>query len=95
MRTSTIAAILAPLAAILWLASPAVAHGNMKHVLGTVSAIDGEHVVVKTKDGQSESIVRDAGTKYFRGDRSLLVIYENFDRGAISVKCGAAAGCAS
>ena len=68
MRTSTTAASVIALVSILWLASPAVAHGNMKHVLGTVSAVDAAHVVVKTKDGRSESILRDSGTKYFRGD---------------------------
>jgi hypothetical protein len=68
MRTSWIAPTLFALSSILWLASPAFAHGNMKHVLGTVSAVDAAHVVVKTRDGQTESIVRDGRTKYFRGD---------------------------
>jgi hypothetical protein len=30
--------------------------------------------------------------KYFRGEKSLLVMYENLDRGAMSVKCSLGRG---
>ena len=49
-------------------ASTVFAHGDMKHVLGTVSEIAADHVVVETKDGGKESIAVDGSTQYFRGD---------------------------
>jgi Domain of unknown function (DUF5666) len=70
MRASTIALVLAAVLGLLSTPHPAAAHGTMKHVLGTVTEVQPDHVVVKTKDGGSQSIQRDAGTKYFRGDEA-------------------------
>jgi hypothetical protein len=59
------------LAVGLWLISlaPAVfAHGEMRHVLGTVREVGTDRVVVETKDGGTESILTNADTRYFRGD---------------------------
>jgi len=50
------------------LASAAFAHGDLRHVLGTVREIAADHVVVETKEGAQESIAIDGGTRYFRGD---------------------------
>jgi hypothetical protein len=49
-------------------ASTVFAHGDMKHVLGTVREIAADHVVVETKDGGKESVAVDGSTQYFRGD---------------------------
>lgn len=40
------------------------AHGTGKHVLGTITAIDGDHVTVKTKDGKEVMVMVDGKTKY-------------------------------
>ena len=43
------------------------AHGNETHVMGTVAALDAQHVVVKTKDGETTSILLHKETKYHKG----------------------------
>ena len=48
--------------------SSARAHGSQRHVLGTVSEIDATHLVVKTNDGKTESILRNTNTKYVHGE---------------------------
>ncbi|HSD11531.1 MAG TPA: hypothetical protein VLF14_11120 [Candidatus Binatia bacterium] len=47
--------------------SSASAHGTQRHVLGTVSELDATHLVVKTNDGKSQSILRNTKTKYVHG----------------------------
>ncbi len=44
------------------------AHGNQKHVLGTVTELDATHLVIETNGGKTESVLRDADTKYVRGE---------------------------
>ena len=59
------------LATALWLVSLAplvLAHGDLKHVLGTVREVGADRVVVETRDGGKESIAINADTKYYRGD---------------------------
>lgn len=46
------------------IASPAFAHGDKKHVIGTVEKISPESVVVKTKDGKSVEVKLAATTAY-------------------------------
>ena len=48
--------------------SPVRAHGSQKHVLGTVTELDATHLVIETNDGKTESVLRNADTKYVRGD---------------------------
>jgi hypothetical protein len=45
----------------------AFAHGGATHVMGTVVTLDAEHVVVKTKDGKTLSILLTKETKYRKG----------------------------
>jgi len=45
------------------------AHGDAEHVMGTISAIQGEHVTVKLQDGKTESVMLDKNTKYFSGEK--------------------------
>src|SRR5438093_2784854 len=47
--------------------SSVMAHGSQKHVLGTVTQLDATHLVVETNGGKTESILRNADTKYVRG----------------------------
>ena len=56
------------LALALLTASTVFAHGEMKHVLGTVREIAADQVVIETKDGGKESITVDGNTRYFHGD---------------------------
>ena len=48
------------------------AHGAHVHkVMGTVSAIDGNHVTVKTTDGKTVMLMLDAKTKITQGKTTL------------------------
>jgi hypothetical protein len=44
-----------------------MAHGDMTHVQGTVSSIQGVHVMVKTQDGKTEMVMLGKTTKYLMG----------------------------
>ncbi len=53
--------------------SPAFAHGDEKHgggehVMGTVSTVDAEHLVLKDRAGKTVSIRLTQETKYFAGE---------------------------
>ena len=53
---------------------PAVAgahEGHLHKALGTVSSIDGQHVVVKTTDGKSMTVMLDKQTTVTRGQEKL------------------------
>jgi len=41
------------------------AHGNNEHIMGTITAINGDHVTIKTQDGKSETVMLAKTTKYF------------------------------
>ena len=45
----------------------AFAHGGGPHVMGTVAALDAQHVVVKTKDGKTMSVLLNDKTTYSKG----------------------------
>ena len=50
----------------------ALAHeGHMHKALGTVASIDGQHVVVKTTDGKSVTVMLDKATTITRGKEKL------------------------
>jgi hypothetical protein len=56
------------------LLAPAVARaheGHLHKTLGTVSSIDGQHVVVKTTDGKSVTVMLDKETEITRGKNKL------------------------
>jgi hypothetical protein len=56
------------------LLAPAVARaheGHMHKALGTLSSIDGQHVVVKTTDGKSITLMLDKETAVTRGKEKL------------------------
>src|SRR2546425_10657661 len=53
---------------------PAVAHAHEGHahkVMGTVSSVDGNHVMVKTTDGKTVMVMLDAKTTITRGKTKL------------------------
>jgi hypothetical protein len=43
------------------------AHGAGTHIMGTVEFLDTQHVVVKTKEGKTVSILLDKSTEYRQG----------------------------
>jgi hypothetical protein len=60
---------LVALALVCFVGIPSVsAHGSQKHVLGTVTELDATHLVIETNGGKTESILRNADTKYVRGE---------------------------
>jgi hypothetical protein len=70
------------------------AHGAGKHVLGTVTALEADHIVVQTKEGKTVSIYVLPTTKYRNrgkgaetdgpglkiGDRAVVDVTEKDDR---------------
>lgn len=50
------------------LAMPAFAHGDKKHVIGTIEKISPESVLVKTQDGKSVEVKLAATTVYVSND---------------------------
>lgn len=70
MRKNWIAAIVLMTALVF----PAVirAHeGHLHKALGTVSSVDGQHVVIKTTDGKSLTVMLDKDTTVTRGKAKL------------------------
>ena len=66
--------LIATLAIIAALAVPgiALAHGGHAHrVMGTVSSIDGNHVMVKTQDGKTVMVMLEGKTKITQGKTVL------------------------
>ena len=45
------------------------AHGDAEHVMGVISAIQGDHVSVKLQDGKTTMVMLDKNTKYFNGEK--------------------------
>ena len=45
----------------------AFAHGGGAHIMGTVADLDAHHVVVKTKDGKTQSVLVNDQTTYRKG----------------------------
>ena len=50
------------------IASPAFAHGDKKHVIGTIAKISTESVMVKTEDGKSVEVKLAPTTAYVTKD---------------------------
>ena len=61
-RMSTLAVLV-----VLFFHGQVFAHGKGTHVMGTVTALDAQHVVVKTKDGKTISIQLNSKTTYRKG----------------------------
>jgi DNA/RNA endonuclease YhcR with UshA esterase domain len=40
------------------------AHGDATHIMGTVTAVQGDHVTVKLQDGKTQMVMFDKATKY-------------------------------
>src|SRR5262245_18474476 len=53
--------------ATLLVAATLFAHGGLVHTMGTVAAVDANHIEVKTQDGATVSIQLTGDTKYLKG----------------------------
>jgi Domain of unknown function (DUF5666) len=51
----------------------AFAHGGMEHVLGTVTAVTGNSISVKARDGAIKTVEVDGETKFVKGDASATI----------------------
>jgi Domain of unknown function (DUF5666) len=52
---------------VLCFHTSAFAHGGGLHIMGTVADMDAQHVVVKTKDGKTQSVQVNDHTMYRKG----------------------------
>ncbi|HJY81413.1 MAG TPA: DUF5666 domain-containing protein [Candidatus Binatia bacterium] len=52
---------------VLFFHTPVFAHGGGLHIMGTVTDVDAQHVVVKTKDGKTQSVQVNDQTTYRKG----------------------------
>ncbi len=57
--------------AILALAATAFAHGDMEHILGTVTAISDHSLTVKTPKGEVKEVEVDKTTKVIRAEQGI------------------------
>lgn len=48
------------------LAASLTAHEGHNHLMGTITALDGNHVTVKTKEGKTVNVMVNDSTKYHR-----------------------------
>src|SRR5258707_13113452 len=64
MKTSTRTKLYGLLAITAFVASAALAHGDKKHVIGTLEKINADSVVVKTAAGKSVEVKLVASTTY-------------------------------
>jgi hypothetical protein len=51
-------------------AAAVLAHGDATHFMGTVTAIQGDHVTLKLQDGKSQMVMFDKATKYLTGEKA-------------------------
>jgi hypothetical protein len=49
------------------------AHGNATHIMGTITALEANHVTVKTQDGKTEIAMLEKTTKYLIGTKAAKV----------------------
>ena len=63
--------VLGPLffAGVILIPGALLAHEGHHHVMGTVTAIDANHVEVQTTDGKSRSVRLSSATKYYKGSK--------------------------
>ena len=62
--------IVSKICVLLFLSTLVFAHGNEKHVMGTVTKVDDSSIVVKTKDGD-KSVMVTSDTKFVKGTESV------------------------
>ena len=64
--------ILAVLLGMIWLSALTLyAHEGKVHIMGTITASDASHIVVKDRDGKTHSLLLTKDTKYWRGKTAV------------------------
>lgn len=53
---------------VLFFHTSVLAHEGKPHVMGTVTTLDAEHLVVQTKEGKTISILLNKATQYRKGE---------------------------
>lgn len=46
-----------------------LAHGDATHIMGTITAVQGDHVTVKQQDGKSVMVMMQKTTKYMKAEK--------------------------
>lgn len=89
--------------AFVFISAAAFAHGTGQHVLGTVAAIDENHIEVKTPKGGTVSVLLDKNTKFKAkrapklneppevGDRVVIEVTKDDKKGLIATEVNYAA----
>lgn len=62
--------LLTCLLAISLFSTALYAHGDATHLMGTVTAINGNHITIKDKDGKSVMVMLNKTTKYLRDKKA-------------------------
>jgi hypothetical protein len=70
-RTSLI--LIQLLICTLLLGTLSFAHGNMEHILGTVTEITESSLSVRTRDGATKAVKFDSETKFVKGDSEATI----------------------
>ena len=52
---------------VVFVPAVALAHGGGLHIMGTVADMDAQHVVVKTQEGKTQSVLVNDHTTYHKG----------------------------
>ena len=47
-----------------------LAHGDATHIMGTITAVQGDHATVKLQDGKTEMVMFTKTTKYLNGTKA-------------------------
>ena len=55
---------------VLMSAGLLLAHGDATHIMGTITAVQGDHATVKLQDGKTEMVMFNKATKYMIGTKA-------------------------
>ncbi len=47
-----------------------LAHGDATHIMGTITAVQGDHVTIKQQDGKSVMVMMGKTTKYLKAEKT-------------------------
>ena len=58
---------------LVFFAAMAVAHGDMQHIMGTVTQVSSDSITVKTTKGAMITVAVAAGTKFMKGNAEVKI----------------------
>jgi hypothetical protein len=62
--------LMMPAGLVLFAASMLLAHGDYTHLMGTVTAVNGDHISMKDTSGKSIMVMTHKATKYLKDKKS-------------------------